>query len=62
MPVTISDCPHCAARDTVFLENGDHFCPWCLYSWSDSEGLILDRASDAQAAFLEDLARAFETD
>jgi hypothetical protein len=62
VPVAIIDCPHCAARDTVFLENGEHFCPWCLYAWSGSDGLILDRHSDAQQGFLEDLARAFEPD
>jgi hypothetical protein len=62
VPVAVTHCPHCAARDTVVLENGEHFCPWCLYAWSASGGLILDQDSNPEQSFLEDLARAFEPD
>lgn len=62
MSVAITDCPHCAARDTVFIESGEHFCPWCLYAWSDAGGLILSQDSVAEQDFLIELARAFEPD
>ena len=56
------DCPRCAARDAVRLENGEYFCPWCLNAWSASSGLILDRDTGREQDFLVDLARAFEQD
>lgn len=58
----MTDCPHCAARDTVFLETGEHFCPWCLYSWTDVETLILGPDSPGDGSFLDDLSRAFESE
>ena len=57
-----TDCPLCTARDTVPLEDGEHFCPWCLHAWPISGGLILDRGSGREQDFLEDLAQAFESD
>lgn len=58
----MTDCPHCAARDTVFLETGEHFCPWCLYSWSDVETLMLGSEPDNHRDYLDDLSRAFDSD
>ena len=57
-----TDCPHCAARDTVRLESGDHFCPWCLHAWPNSGGLMLDRSGEGREEYLDDLARAFDPD
>lgn len=61
MPIA-NDCPHCAARDTVRLESGENFCPWCLHAWTLSGELILDRQPGREEGFLADLARAFDQD
>ncbi len=57
-----NDCPHCAARDAVRLENGEYFCPWCLHAWTISGDLILDGHTGREEEFLDDLARAFDPD
>lgn len=57
-----NDCPHCAARDSVRLESGQYFCPWCLNTWTISGDLILDQQPGRAQDFLEELARAYEQD
>lgn len=52
------DCPLCAGRDVVAVENGQFFCPWCLYEWEAETSLILDSTVD-QEAFLTELTEAF---
>jgi hypothetical protein len=58
----MTDCPHCAARDTVLLETGEHFCPWCLYSWTDVAALMLGPDAEGAGDFLDDLTHAFKSD
>lgn len=62
MPVARTDCPRCAARDSVRLETGEHFCPWCLHAWPATGGLILEPGSGREQDYLDDLARVFEHD
>ncbi len=57
-PVTPKTCPFCAARDVVVLEDGELFCPWCL--WSHSPELSLERGTQRDSDYLEELAAAFE--
>ena len=52
------DCPLCAGRDVVAIENGQLFCPWCLYEWEADSSLILDSTVD-QDEFLTELTNAF---
>ena len=52
------DCPLCAGRDVVAIENGQFFCPWCLYEWEADRALIMDTTVD-QAEFLADLTGAY---
>lgn len=61
MPIA-NDCPHCAARDAVRLENGEFFCPWCLHAWTIGGDLILDQRPGRDQDFLADLAKAFDQD
>lgn len=59
-PLLPTACPHCAARDVVELENGELFCPWCL--WSASPQLILEAGNGREKEYLDELAGAFERD
>ncbi len=55
-----TSCPYCAGRDVVELENGELFCPWCL--WSASRKLILEPGRDQETDFLGEFTVAFEKD
>ncbi len=52
------DCPLCSGRDVVAVEDGQFFCPWCLYEWEGDAVLILDSTID-ENDFLSDLTKAF---
>lgn len=55
---TESGCPLCGGRDAVVVEDGNSFCPWCLYEWEAESSLVLDATVDADT-FLYDLTNAF---
>ena len=57
---TETACPLCAGQDTVAVEDGNLFCPWCLNEWDPQSLLVLDSNSD-QAEYIAGLAAAFKT-
>ena len=58
MLTELVDCPLCAGNDVVPVENGQFFCPWCLYEWEAESLLVMDSTVDAED-FLAGLTEAF---